>query len=402
MTTTLHRAFAAILCHAAIACATVVLASCGGNSGPTLAVDVGTGGTGVIVNNTGLGPVSGFGSIWVNGVRYDDSKAAVRIDDAPADRADIRLGMYVRVDATRDAASTTSTAATASSVTSRTVAAGVVSSVSATTAVVQENRVQFNALTIWDGLNAASELRSGDFVRVWGYASDDSAAAWTATRVQKLAAEPAAVFGGAITQVRADGVTIGTTDITLLPSTVYDGLSGNLAVGQRVRIAAVGTGGTGKPIQAGRVSPPDALAAAPSKGEFEVTGLITTFTSLSNFSVGKIQINASAAKFEGGTAAALAVGVQLEVEGTVSGGILNATKIELKDGSQAAEVEIEGEIQSVSAPGLFRIRGQEIDGRTAVYKSGGSVTDLLAGRKASAKGKIVNQILIAREIEVQR
>lgn len=400
MTNTSRRAFAATLRNAAVATTFAALASCGGNAGPTLATDVGTGGTGMVLDNTSLGPVSGFGSIWVNGVRYDDSKATVRIDDAPADRSDIKLGMYVRVDARRDAASTTS--ANASAVTSRTVAAGIVSSVSATAAVVQENRIQFNALTIWDGLNAAAELRSGDFVRVWGYATDNSAAAWIATRVQKLPVEPAAVFGGAITQVRAGGVTVGSTDVALLPATVYDGVSSSFAVGQRVRIAAVGTGGTGKPVQAGRVSAPEALAATPAKGEFEVTGLITTFTNLSNFSVGNIQINASAAKFEGGTAVSLAAGVQIEVEGTVSGGILNASKVELKDGSQAAEVEVEGEIQSVSAPGLFRIRGQDIDGRTAVYKSGGSVTDLVAGRKASAKGTIVNQVLIAREVEVQR
>src|SRR3954469_11593651 len=46
------------------------------------------------------GPISGFGSGIVNGVRFDDTKAKVSDDDGQAhDRGELRLGMVVEVKA---------------------------------------------------------------------------------------------------------------------------------------------------------------------------------------------------------------------------------------------------------------------------------------------------------------
>ena len=46
------------------------------------------------------GPVSGFGSVIVNGVRYDDSAALVQDDDgAPSSRDRLKLGWMVEVEA---------------------------------------------------------------------------------------------------------------------------------------------------------------------------------------------------------------------------------------------------------------------------------------------------------------
>ncbi|MDZ7811771.1 MAG: hypothetical protein U5L74_01040 [Ideonella sp.] len=64
------------------------------------------GGGGVEVQGTGQeppafanGPISGFGSIIVGGVRYDDSAATVRNDDNQSlSSADLRLGMVVTID----------------------------------------------------------------------------------------------------------------------------------------------------------------------------------------------------------------------------------------------------------------------------------------------------------------
>ena len=46
------------------------------------------------------GVITGFGSVIVGGVRFDDSLAAVRDDDGNArNRSELRLGMMVEVDA---------------------------------------------------------------------------------------------------------------------------------------------------------------------------------------------------------------------------------------------------------------------------------------------------------------
>ena len=67
------------------------MAACGGDDG-----GVGSGGTGSFASGT----ITGFGSIIVNGVRYDDSEA--RVVDAAGkvgSSRDLQLGMVVEVDA---------------------------------------------------------------------------------------------------------------------------------------------------------------------------------------------------------------------------------------------------------------------------------------------------------------
>ena len=79
-----------------------IVAGCGGG--------VGEGGTG---NGYTQGTISGFGSIFVNDVRFDDSSAAVQdADGNPRTRDDLKLGMTVEVESGAiDAASATATAA---------------------------------------------------------------------------------------------------------------------------------------------------------------------------------------------------------------------------------------------------------------------------------------------------
>jgi hypothetical protein len=65
---------------------------CGGGGGGTTA-DGGIGGTGISV-----GAISGFGSIYVNGVEFETSTATISIDDDPGDESDLKLGQVVRVE----------------------------------------------------------------------------------------------------------------------------------------------------------------------------------------------------------------------------------------------------------------------------------------------------------------
>lgn len=68
------------------------LASCGGGS--SLAGGVGTGGSGLAE-----GSVSGFGSVIVDGVEYDDTNATVLVDNAQGqtDLGEVKLGQRVRI-----------------------------------------------------------------------------------------------------------------------------------------------------------------------------------------------------------------------------------------------------------------------------------------------------------------
>ena len=86
--------------------AAVTLAACGGsgnsNSGPPAAtappppVDT-------TRNVTAIGPITGFGSIYVNGVRFDTAGAVYDVDDSSAsDDSSLAVGMVVKVKGTVD------------------------------------------------------------------------------------------------------------------------------------------------------------------------------------------------------------------------------------------------------------------------------------------------------------
>ncbi|WP_455197312.1 DUF5666 domain-containing protein, partial [Kaarinaea lacus] len=71
------------------AAATALLIGCSG----------GESGTGIQANNqTTVGEISGFGSIYVNGVRYNTDGATVYIDGNPSSEQSLAVGMVVTVE----------------------------------------------------------------------------------------------------------------------------------------------------------------------------------------------------------------------------------------------------------------------------------------------------------------
>ncbi len=95
-----HRQLAAALI-------TIALGACGGGgggagapAGPSTPPPA-AGPTGTAVTATGV--ITGFGSIYVNGVRYDTSAAEIEFEDeGRKTEDDLRLGMRVRIEATRE------------------------------------------------------------------------------------------------------------------------------------------------------------------------------------------------------------------------------------------------------------------------------------------------------------
>ena len=76
----------------ALAAAAVALCGCGGAGGGAV-IGGGIDGSGFVV-----GPIEGFGSVVVQGIRFDAAGATVTIEGAPGTEADLRLGMVVSVE----------------------------------------------------------------------------------------------------------------------------------------------------------------------------------------------------------------------------------------------------------------------------------------------------------------
>ena len=115
------------------------------------------------------GPIDGFGSLHVNGLVLDTSRAQVRIDGRAASEADLRLGQMIRAVARVDG-----TAAAALSIDYEENVAGPVAGVDAAAGefTVLGQRVRATATTRFDGgrLNRIGDLRVGDRVAVSGLA----------------------------------------------------------------------------------------------------------------------------------------------------------------------------------------------------------------------------------------
>jgi hypothetical protein len=56
------------------------------------------------------GPITGFGSVIVNGVRFSTTGATILVNGVAATEADLAIGQVVRVEGTVDAGGTTGTA----------------------------------------------------------------------------------------------------------------------------------------------------------------------------------------------------------------------------------------------------------------------------------------------------
>ena len=76
----------------------LLLAGCGEGGGSTAGIE----GTGSPVAASGT--VTGFGSVYVNGQRFDDSQAQVVINQQPASAADLKPGMQVQLEARQQGA----------------------------------------------------------------------------------------------------------------------------------------------------------------------------------------------------------------------------------------------------------------------------------------------------------
>ena len=72
------------------------MVSCGGGNSDV--AGGGIGGTGIT-----QGPITGFGSVIVNGIKFEDTGAAIEIEDVPnRPRTDLKIGMVVKIEWEKD------------------------------------------------------------------------------------------------------------------------------------------------------------------------------------------------------------------------------------------------------------------------------------------------------------
>jgi hypothetical protein len=360
----------------AVSVLAAVLAGCGGG--------VGSGGTGSFAS----GPITGFGSVIVNDVRFEIVESQVRVEDADgtARTSDaLRLGMTVEIDASAIASTATGLAANASRIHYESVLLGAVDAVDAGSGnfTLLGQRVAVDASTVFDerlvaGLDA---LRAQPAVEVYGV-YDAAAQRYRATRI-----EPAAATG--VPRLRGVVAAVDPTAGTLrIGATAYRyagaaGVPAALAAGQFVRLSL----GAAAPWTVLSFGAP--LSPLPDGDDVKLKGLITTFASSASFSVDGRPVDAGSASFPDGRAG-LAVGVRVAVEGAARAGILRASEVSIKSDEQERDhgYELHGAITSVNAAQQsFVLRGQTVSTvRPDLRYRGGNAADLQAGAAVEVQG----------------
>jgi hypothetical protein len=319
----------------------LALVSCGGSPGGQVAGIEGTGDT------VSAGTVSGFGSIYVNGVRYDTSKAAVTINkDRFATEDALKLGMVVRVEGKiRDEAES----GVAERVVYDRVLLGPVTDVTQPGArkvlTVLGQTVVVAEDIAFSGTDFAT-LGLGQVVEVSGLGDDSGRI--VATRVEAVAtASSVWDVEGQLQSLDTNQQTFALQNLTVDYSAAeIDGDQDQLKADQLVEVEGSDFTDTGV-FLATVVRIKDTGHTVKPGMRVRVEGIIESFTSLSSFQVGGLTVVADNAKIAKGDASWLGTGIRVSISGkTDDAGRLEADKVVLM---LPSELKVIGPVESIDA-----------------------------------------------------
>jgi len=315
-----------------LALCALALAACGGSGTQTAGIDRG----GVTTPVSVVGPITGFGSIVVNGVHYNVDKASVVVDGNPATPSDLELGQIVNVVGERDASGSTGTA---NQVLFRTNVRGPIAAVNSASSeiTVLGQTVVAGSSTIFELSGVPSSfdsLRDGDLVAVSGFVSAHGTI--EATRIESAIASSGLLAFGVVSNLDKALLrfNLGALVVDYSQAALIEGFAtGGPSNGDRVLVRATSAAPSGALLAREVRRAEDEQAEAGN--EAEVEGLITRFVSATDFDVGGRPVTTTAATtYQGGGSSALALNVKVEVEGSVNGGgVIVARQVEIEGGA---------------------------------------------------------------------
>jgi hypothetical protein len=358
----------------ALAAAVTPLAGCGGG--------VGEGGTGYT-----SGPITGFGSVIVNDIVFDDSNATIEDGDGTMRlRAELRLGMTVEVDS--DAIRSGSARATRLRFDSA--LRGPVEQLDIDGFVVLGQRVVVDATTVYDRTLTAGlpAVARDQLLEVYAQ-FDPSTGRYRATRVDRRAVLPVYRLRGVVAEI---GGALGNT-LRIGNALFAIGSAGqvppNLAVGDFVSLfvaQAPDAFGRWTVLRFGDVHRP-----LSDVGDVSVKGFVTSLVSAADLRVDGRAVDARTATIEGGP---LAPGLRVEVTGSLRNGVLVATRISVRSDQFERDrgFELRGPIEQVAGDrSSLVLRGVTVglaDPRLRFEPAGSTAADLAVGREVEVRGVV--------------
>jgi hypothetical protein len=398
--------------YASLVVVGIIVAACGTEQ----LAGGGIGGTGIT-----SGTITGFGSVFVNGVEFDTSGATRTVDDVITvsngsdDSTVLGQGMVVSITGKVNADGITGTA---TSIDYDEIIEGPIGNIPVEDADMITKTFDVLGVPVKVDRNGTvfvdtdyQSIGMDDIVEISGFF--DSAGNLLATHVDKEG-----VLGGGST-VELHGMvsgfngmnafTLGALTVTFTGMTVFEDLPGTVSDGQFVEVSGTLTGATS--VIATRIELEDDVSGF--TGPISLEGVVSRFNGTGDFSVGGQQVDASAAVFSPSTlATTIGNDDRVEAEGSLAGGVLTAATVEARSGS----LKLSGIVTFVdTVNGMVSIEvvsGQpvvtvNVDATTQLEDELGSqpftLNDLSAGNEVIVEGilesgNVVNASKLKRDI----
>jgi hypothetical protein len=337
---------------------TVLLNGCSGGGDNSLAGG-GIGGTGITVTAVSLGPVSGLGSVIVNGVEFDTQSAEVIVDGENKGRGDLpvtdnlSLGQVVRVEGRIDA----DESGTAARVVYNDNVKGPVDSVTVLDGSTRRVVVMGQPV-IADDRCALQDtdldaIETGDVLQVSGLV--DEAGVITATYVRKISDT---LLPGTLVDVK--GIVQSPEPLTrsfylndlLVDYSAIDPVdlpAGDPQAGQLLQVKGTLSGST---LVASRIELEDELGVDTIE-TVEIEGFVTDFSTVSDFRLGDQEVRTGAETvFKGTLPEDIGTGSRLVVKGRLKNRIILADTVR-----DTAKVKMEADVAAVSGNNTLTLLG---------------------------------------------
>lgn len=361
-------------------------------------------GGGVGIEGTGSsyasGPITGYGSIIVNGVHYDEAEASVLDDDgASLERSKLALGMVVQIDAgTISTAADGTQRATATRVrTSRTLVGPPVVSAAGQLSVLGQ-AVTIGSATVLDASFAQglSSIAQAAVIEVYGD-YDSTSASVLATRIAPAATGSRYSVRGPVSAVDTvrQTCTIGSQTYSLSSTS-------GLADGTVVKLALQGSTDASGRWQTSSQQTQSSLPGS-SGAEVELQGLVSSLSSATRFIVDGVTVDTTSATVDG----SVLRGSRVEVKGVVRNGVLLATRVEVEGAGQTRSFELRGTVASIDRSTLSMV--VQVAGRSTTVSLArsdlvferGALADLATGVKLRVTGQLAADRLVLEATRIR-
>lgn len=354
------------------------------------------------------GTVTGFGSVYVNGKKFETSGASFIVDGLSGSQSDLRLGMTVAV-----IGSVTGDQRSAVSVRQRDAVEGVVQSVAVDglSFVVLGQTVLIDNTTLIDNNIPDQSVRNlvagTDVVEVNGHIRPNGVI--QATLIEKKSAGTVTPEVRGFVKGHNEGARtfqLGNLTVNYTTALINDmpNPAGNAWNGLLVEVKGTGAGSfnpTTTTLTASKVEPEN--QGVQQADEFEVEGFVTQVLGPGDFFIGSTRVQTtSSTEFRGGTIDEIIVGAKLSAEGRLANGIVTAKHVKFHESAR-----LEGDIASIdTGTGTITITGLPsvtvtVDSQTEVKAdNGASLNDLSVGEHVRVRGRLNGTIgMVATRVD---